>query len=121
MRASRTKQRNNSASRVRSIFRPPTVGRWRSGPHNMDEAEDEIGRRGEEAAPQVSGAAWSLLGAASREKADTFLDEQIAIARLQKEHLHEQRDLLIAQLTGEVGLLNLKRFDEKLGIGLKLL
>jgi hypothetical protein len=38
------------------------------------------------------------LAAASREKADAFLDAQTAIARLQKEHLHEQRALQISHL-----------------------
>ncbi len=46
-----------------------------------------------------SGAALGLaLAVASREKADAFLDAQTEIARLQKEHLHEQRGLLFSHL-----------------------
>ena len=43
-------------------------------------------------------AAGLALGMASRTKADAFLDAQTAIARLQKEHLHEQRALQISHL-----------------------
>ena len=46
-----------------------------------------------------SGAALGLaLAVASREKADAFLDAQTDIARLQKEHLHEQRGLVFGHL-----------------------
>ncbi|HEY1614090.1 MAG TPA: hypothetical protein VGF97_10405 [Rhizomicrobium sp.] len=49
--------------------------------------------------PPDGGAAAALaLGAASREKADGFLAAQTAIAELQREHLHEQRDLQISHL-----------------------
>ena len=45
------------------------------------------------------GAAMALaLDAASRAKADAFLDEQTAFIRVQKEHLHEQRLLLLSHL-----------------------
>lgn len=38
------------------------------------------------------------MGAAGRERADAFLDAQTAVAKLQKEHLHEQRALLVSHL-----------------------
>ncbi|HEX9159492.1 MAG TPA: hypothetical protein VF835_04625, partial [Rhizomicrobium sp.] len=38
------------------------------------------------------------LAAAGREKADTFLVAQTSIANLQREHLHEQRELQISHL-----------------------
>jgi hypothetical protein len=42
------------------------------------------------ASSRPDGAAWSALGAASREKADAFLDEQMILTRLQaKELAHE--------------------------------
>jgi tetratricopeptide (TPR) repeat protein len=50
-------------------------------------------------------AAWAALGAASRERADAFLEAQTAVAKLQKEHLHEQRQLLISHLKW-------RRFDD---------
>jgi tetratricopeptide (TPR) repeat protein len=49
--------------------------------------------------PESESAAFALaLGAASRAKADAFLDAQTAIAGLQKAHLHEQRELAISHL-----------------------
>ncbi len=38
------------------------------------------------------------LGRASRQAADSFLEEQTALLRVQREHLHEQRDLQISHL-----------------------
>ncbi|MGD0190061.1 MAG: tetratricopeptide repeat protein [Rhizomicrobium sp.] len=49
--------------------------------------------------------AWAVLGAASREKADAFLEAQTAIAHLQREHLHEQRVLQVSHLKW-------RRFDD---------
>jgi tetratricopeptide (TPR) repeat protein len=63
---------------------------------------DESELEGDEAAActaATEGAAAGLaLAAASREKADAFLDAQTAVARLQHEHLHEQRGLQISHL-----------------------
>src|ERR1700722_1204974 len=59
-----------------------------------EEAESE-----EAEGPRDSGSAvWAALGAASREKGDRFLDEQTSFVQLQKEHLHEQRLLLLSHL-----------------------
>jgi tetratricopeptide (TPR) repeat protein len=70
-------------------------------------AEEEISGQAESDSlpPTQEAAAWAVLGAASREKADAFLDAQTAVARLQKEHLHEQRQLLISHLKW-------RRFDD---------
>lgn len=69
---------------------------------------EDIG--GDEAAPEgVAGdaAAWAMLGRASRHKADAYLDEQTSLVRLQKEHLHEQRLLMLSHLKW-------RRFDDQL-------
>ena len=49
-------------------------------------------------ATERAAALGPALAAASPAKADAFLDAQTAIAWLQKEHLHEQRDLQISHL-----------------------
>jgi tetratricopeptide (TPR) repeat protein len=49
--------------------------------------------------PQTGAAALAIaLDGASRAKADAFLDEQTAFIRMQTEHLHEQRELLLSHL-----------------------
>ena len=76
---------------------------------------EEIG--GEDAAPTDAAgnaAAWALLGRASREKADAYLDEQTALVRLQTEHLHEQRLLLLSHLKW-------RRFDDQLKGALQIM
>jgi hypothetical protein len=76
---------------------------------------EEIG--GEDAAPDVAAsdaAAWALLGRASRAKADAYLDEQTSLIRLQKEHLHEQRLLLLSHLKW-------RRFDDQLKGALQIM
>ena len=76
---------------------------------------DEFG--GEDAAPEgVAGdaATWALLGRASCEKADAYLDEQTSFVRLQKEHLHEQRMLMLSHLKW-------RRFDDQLQGALKIM
>jgi hypothetical protein len=76
---------------------------------------EEIG--GDDAAPaDVAGdaAAWALLGRASREKADAYLDEQTSLIHLQKEHLHEQRLLLLSHLKW-------RRFDDQLKGALQIM
>ena len=59
-------------------------------------------------------AAWALLGRASREKADAYLDEQSSLIRLQKEHLHEQRLLQLSHLKW-------RRFDDQLKGALQIM
>jgi len=59
-------------------------------------------------------AAWAALGAASRAKADRFLDEQTELVRLQKEHLHEQRLLLLSHLKW-------RRFDDQMKGALQIM
>jgi tetratricopeptide (TPR) repeat protein len=61
--------------------------------NEFDPEDDDAGDATESAA-----ASALALGAASREKADAFLDAQTAIARLQREHLHEQRGLQISHV-----------------------
>jgi tetratricopeptide (TPR) repeat protein len=76
---------------------------------------EEIG--GEDAAPADAAgdaAAWALLGRATREKADAYLDEQTSLIRLQKEHLHEQRLLLLSHLKW-------RRFDDQLKGALQIM
>src|ERR1700722_11311125 len=75
-----------------------------------EEAESE-----EAEGPRDSGAAvWAALGAASREKADRFLDEQTSFVQLQKEHLHEQRHLLLSRLRW-------RRFDDQMKGALQIM
>jgi tetratricopeptide (TPR) repeat protein len=59
-------------------------------------------------------AKWAALGAASREKADRFLDEQTSFVQLQKEHLHEQRLLLLSHLKW-------RRFDDQMKGALQIM
>ena len=59
-------------------------------------------------------AAWVALGAASRAKADRFLDEQTEFVRLQKEHLHEQRLLLLSHLKW-------RRFEDQISGALRII
>ena len=54
------------------------------------------------------------LGGASRAKADKFLDQQTRLAKLQGEHLHEQRDVVLSRL--KIG-----RFNEWLKAALQVL
>ncbi|HEY3778055.1 MAG TPA: hypothetical protein VGL35_08345 [Rhizomicrobium sp.] len=61
------------------------------------ELEDDISARAA-AGPEGAAAAVLALGSASRARADAFLDEQTAIARVQREHLHEQRNLQLSHL-----------------------
>jgi tetratricopeptide (TPR) repeat protein len=65
--------------------------------------------------PEPTGTAAAIaLAGASREKADTFLDEQTALTRLQMEHLHEQRELHLSHLRWE-------RFEDRMNGALKIL
>jgi tetratricopeptide (TPR) repeat protein len=66
---------------------------------------EEDGREPSKASSRSDGAAWTALSAASRDKADAFLEAQTAIAHLQREHLHEQRVLQISHLKW-------RRFDD---------
>jgi len=70
-------------------------------------AEEDVAGQAESDSLQHAqdAAAWAVLGAASREKADAFLDAQTAVANLQREHLHEQRALLVSHLKW-------RRFDD---------
>ena len=63
-----------------------------------DDPDDESGIGMGELAVEAYAATDLALDGASRAKADAFLDEQIALVRLQKEHLHEQRGLLLSHL-----------------------
>jgi len=53
----------------------------------MAEEETPEAEAGAAGAPGASAAAWSMLGAASRAKADAFLDRQIALTDVQIEQL----------------------------------
>lgn len=57
--------------------------------------DDELQAEAQASSPQ---AAPMALGGASRTKADAFLEEQTSFIRTQKEHLHEQRLLLLSHL-----------------------
>src|SRR5580704_14058725 len=65
----------------------------------MDE-KDEDGQTGPDSRlePRID-AAWEVLGSASREKADSYLDEQIAVSRAQAEVLHLQAHELKHELS----------------------
>ena len=54
------------------------------------------------------------LGGASREKADVFLDEQRGIIKDQRDHLHEQRHLLLSRL-------RLGRFSDRIKAALQVM
>ena len=54
------------------------------------------------------------LNAGSRESANAYLDEQTSLIRLQKEHLHEQRLLLLSHLKW-------RRFDDQLKGALQIM
>ncbi|HEX4080731.1 MAG TPA: hypothetical protein VHX61_17865 [Rhizomicrobium sp.] len=55
---------------------------------------------------------WSLLGGASREKADQFLDRQAALSQLQMENLRLENKRLHAQHLFEVSHLRFRRFSD---------
>ena len=60
--------------------------------------------------PQTDTAAWAVLGAASREKADLFLDRQSALSQLQMENLQLENKRLHAHHLFEVSHLRFRRF-----------
>ena len=66
------------------------------------------------ASTAAEGVSWPMLGHASRDKADAYLDEQTSLVRLQKEHLHEQRLLLLSHLRW-------RRFDDQLKGALQIM
>ena len=75
----------------------------------------EEAETGEDGGKDDDGSAvWAALGAASREKADRFLDEQTSFVQLQKEHLHEQRLLLLSRLKW-------RRFDDQMKGALQIM
>lgn len=85
----------------------------------MDEDIDEIASQPSEDPSSTS--AWGLLGGASRDAADTFLaeqkrlaGEQIAWIHLQKEHLHEQRALVLSHLKW-------RRFEDQMEGALRII
>jgi tetratricopeptide (TPR) repeat protein len=76
-------------------------------------AEESENERSRQSAPQAADdVAWTLLGAASREKADAFLDEQVAVLRLQKERLESEDEIIAAQVLLELSHLRFRRFSD---------
>jgi tetratricopeptide (TPR) repeat protein len=62
--------------------------------------------------PAASGAAWDILGAASREKADTFLDEQIDVLRLQKAKLKKEHVAIDHEIALNLSHLRFRRLGD---------
>src|ERR1700691_6081847 len=69
--------------------------------------------------PQTDTAAWAVLGAASREKADLFLDRQSALSHLQMENLHLENERLHAHHLFEVSHLRFRRFSDYARVALE--
>ena len=72
--------------------------------------EQESGRA--PAPPSADTVAWGALGAASREKADRYLERQSALAELQMENLRLANDQLRAQDAFELSHLRFRRFSD---------
>ncbi len=66
------------------------------------------------------GAAWTALGSASREKADAFLDEQIKLARLQKERLQREEATIEEEQRLNLSHLRLRRFGDYMRTALEI-
>ncbi len=74
---------------------------------------EKLERESEHSSRQRSdAAAWSILGEASREKADQFLDHQGALSQLQMENLQLENKRLNAQHAFEVSHLRFRRFSD---------
>ncbi|HWE05833.1 MAG TPA: hypothetical protein VG274_03940 [Rhizomicrobium sp.] len=74
---------------------------------------EELVRESEHSPRQRSDAvAWNILGEASREKADQFLDRQGALSQLQMENLQLENKRLNAQHAFEVSHLRFRRFSD---------
>jgi len=77
----------------------------------MDEGEEyEAPRASSSASP--SAAAWGVIGAASREKADAFLDEQIKVLRLEKEKLEKEDAAIDAEIALNLSHLRFRRLGD---------
>ena len=82
--------------------------------------EEPEAEEGQESASPSAAAVALALGRASRgsktmdAKAAAFLDEQTALVRLQKEHLHEQRELQLAHL-------RVRRWKDRLSLTLQVM
>jgi len=72
-----------------------------------EEREASLPRRS-----QADAAAWGVLGAASREKADRFLDRQSALSELQMENLQLENKRLHAHHLFEVSHLRFRHFSD---------
>ena len=75
------------------------------------EFEDERPGRGA-AAPAQNPAAWTMLGAASRERADDFLMQQNRVAELQVENLRLENEHLRVQHAFDHSHLRFRRFSD---------
>ncbi len=82
-------------------------------PESSSEPEGGIGPISPSAAMAI-GVRKARVGARPDPEFDTFLREQTDILRIQKEHLHEQRDVILARL-------KLGRWNDRVGLALKLL
>ena len=80
--------------------------------------EIESERVGPQRATEV--AAWHLLGAASREKADAFLEEQIGVSRLEKEKLAKEHVVLDAEIAFNLSHLRLRRISDYARVSLEV-
>src|SRR5579862_3727677 len=69
---------------------------------------DEV-ESGRTSPQQAADAVWGVLGAASREKADAFLEEQIKLTRLQKIKLEKEDEIIGAQVRLDLSHLRFRR------------
>jgi tetratricopeptide (TPR) repeat protein len=87
---------------------------------HVETANESESAAGASGTPEPSSAAVAIaLGRGAKdkvlnEKTATFLDEQTAILRLQKEHLHEQRELQLSRLRWG-------RFSDRMRAGLQVM
>src|ERR1700677_2576104 len=100
-----TKRENSSRLLPVWTFRQPTKPRSRNGRRCMSE-DEATSAQSETPSPGPDGAAWAVLGAASREKADAFLDEQRELTQEQKILVHLQAKDLAHEL-------NLRRWSHR--------
>ncbi|HEY5047598.1 MAG TPA: hypothetical protein VII49_06225 [Rhizomicrobium sp.] len=75
-------------------------------------AEEEEREASRSTRSQADAAAWRVLGAASREKADLFLDRQSALSQLQMENLHLENKRLHAHHLFEISHLRFRHFSD---------
>src|SRR5580700_2468937 len=77
----------------------------------MAEEEEELERT---SASQMMNdeAAWHMLGSASRDKADAYLDEQIKVARLEREKLAKEDAAIGTEIALNISHLRYRRFSD---------